>query len=62
MKITKAVCTEECEVRVTVEDIPYPTETGIGFENRMVEMANRLILAPASTLQVYPKREDDSDA
>ncbi len=61
MRITKTVCTEECEVRISVEDQPYPTETGIGFENRMVEMANRLILAPAR-LSVYKEPGHESDA
>lgn len=59
MKITKAIYTEECEVRVTVEDVPYPTETGIGFENRMVEIANKLILAPHPSLL---QTKEDNDA
>lgn len=58
MKLSKRICTEECEVSVMVEDVPFPTETLIGFENRLIEIANKLVLAP---VQFVKKAEGQNE-
>ena len=58
MKITKRVATDECEIQVTVEAHPHQSETLVGFENRLVDIANKLIMAPHPSLLGKSSNED----